>query len=159
MGEKITKIVIIVWKRTEIKAARVLLTLKYSNHYNFVALFCLQKRLQQWKIVDTNKRAGWNTRAGGKVFSKSINVQTKIRPYRVDFLLKINKRSCTSIRYTRVVRYVNARLKHISSFPTTLISAAYRSTLSSQYHSAEIISSYPYDVLFKRIYGLLNGFV
>ena len=40
---KITKIVIIVWKRTEIKAARVLLTLKYSNHYNFVALFRLQK--------------------------------------------------------------------------------------------------------------------
>ena len=31
-------------------------------------------------------------------------MQTKIRPYRVDFFLKINKGACTSIRYTRVCR-------------------------------------------------------
>ena len=42
-----------------------------------------------------------------------------------------------------VVRHSNARLKHISSFSTTLMSAAYRSTLSSQYHSAEIIYILP----------------
>ena len=46
---QITKIVIIVWKRTEIKAARLLLTLKYSNYYNFVALFRLQKRYNNEK--------------------------------------------------------------------------------------------------------------
>ena len=34
--------------------------------------------------------------------SKTINMQSKIRPYRVDFFLEINKRACTSIRYTRV---------------------------------------------------------
>ena len=39
---------------------------------------------------------------GGIFFSKSINVQTKIRPCRREFLLKINKCACTSIRYTRV---------------------------------------------------------
>ena len=42
-----------------------------------------------------------------------------------------------------VVRHSNTRLKHISSFSTTLMSAAYRSTLSSQYHSAEIIYFLP----------------
>ena len=31
-----------------------------------------------------------------------INVQTKIRPCRGKFFLKINKRACTSIQYTRV---------------------------------------------------------
>jgi hypothetical protein len=44
----------------------------------------------------------WNKRAGGIFFSETMNVQTKIRPYRGDFFLKINKRACTSIRYTRV---------------------------------------------------------
>ena len=39
---------------------------------------------------------------GGNFFSKSIKVQTKIKPCRGDFFLKINKRACTSIRYTRV---------------------------------------------------------
>ena len=39
---------------------------------------------------------------GGNSFSKSINVQTKIRLSRGKFLLKMNKRACTSIRYTRV---------------------------------------------------------
>ena len=33
-------------------------------------------------------------------------MQTKIRPCRGEFFLKINKRACTSIRYTRA--YVNA---------------------------------------------------
>ena len=58
----------------------------------------------EWNFdhTNTNKRAGWNKRAGGNFFSKSINVQTKIRPCRGDFLLKINKRACTSIRYNRV---------------------------------------------------------
>jgi hypothetical protein len=51
---------------------------------------------------NTNKRAGWNKRAGGIFFSKSINVQTKIRPCRGDFFLKINKHAYTSIQYTRV---------------------------------------------------------
>ena len=55
------------------------------------------------KFEHTNKRAGWNKCAGGNFFSKSINVQTKIRPCRGDFFLKINKRASTSIRYTRVV--------------------------------------------------------
>ena len=80
-------------------AARVLLTLKYKSHL----LLCVAcKKVTIMKKVETNKRAGWNKRAGRKVFSKLINVQTKIRPYRVDFFLKINKRACTSIRYTRV---------------------------------------------------------
>ena len=52
--------------------------------------------------TNTNKRAGWNKRAGGIFFSKSINVQTKIKPCRGEFFLKINNRACTSIRYTRV---------------------------------------------------------
>ena len=45
-----------------------------------------------------------NKRAGGNFFSKSINMQTQIRPCRGDFFLKINKRACTSIRYTRVLQ-------------------------------------------------------
>ena len=60
--------------------------------------------------TNTNKRAGWNKRAGGNFFSKSINVQTKIRPCRVEFFLKINKRACTSIRYTRVVKVLLSNL-------------------------------------------------
>ena len=67
-------------------------------------MFCQQKSYNNEKKLENNKRAGWNKRAGRKVFSKLINVQTKIRPYRVDFFLKINKRACTSIRYTRVFR-------------------------------------------------------
>ena len=55
--------------------------------------------------TNINKRAGWNKSAGGNFFSKSINVQTKIRPCRVDFFLKINKCVCTSIRYTRVLSW------------------------------------------------------
>ena len=49
-----------------------------------------------WKINNHavgNKRAVWNRRAGGNFFSKSINVQTKIRPCRGGFFLKINKRA------------------------------------------------------------------
>ena len=50
------------------------------------------------------KRAGWNICAGGIFFfSKSINVQTQIRPCRRELLFKINKRACASIRYTRVI--------------------------------------------------------
>ena len=45
-----------------------------------------------------------NKHAGGNFFSKSINVQTKIRPCRGDFFLKINKHACTSIQYTRVLK-------------------------------------------------------
>ena len=60
------------------------------------------KKVTIMKKVETNKRAGWNKRVRRKVISKFINVQTKIRLYRVDFFLKINKRACTSIRYTRV---------------------------------------------------------
>ena len=51
---------------------------------------------------DFVKRTGWNRRTGWNFFSKSINVQTRIRPCRGEFFLKINKRACTSIRYTRV---------------------------------------------------------
>ena len=40
-----------------------------------------------------NRRAVQNKRAGGKIVSKSINVQTKIRPCRGEFFLKINKRA------------------------------------------------------------------
>ena len=40
-----------------------------------------------------NRRAVRNKRAGGKIVSKSINVQTKIRPCRGKFFLKINKRA------------------------------------------------------------------
>ena len=40
-----------------------------------------------------NRRAVRNKRAGGKIVSKSINVQTKIRPCRGEFFLKINKRA------------------------------------------------------------------
>jgi hypothetical protein len=59
--------------------------------------------VSEFSLSNTNKRAGWNRCAGGNFFSKPINVQTKIRPCRGDFFLKINKRACTSIRYTRVV--------------------------------------------------------
>ena len=76
--------------------------------------------------ANTNTHAGWNKRTGGIFFSKTINVQAKIRPCRGDFFLKINKRAgqipiqmqenkraggffsqinkraCTSIRHTRV---------------------------------------------------------
>ena len=38
-----------------------------------------------------NRRAVRNKRAGGKIVSKSRNVQTKIRPCRGEFFLKINK--------------------------------------------------------------------
>jgi hypothetical protein len=43
-----------------------------------------------------NRRVGQNKRVGG------INVQGEIRPCRGEFFLKINKRACTSIRYTKV---------------------------------------------------------
>ena len=43
------------------------------------------------KILKNIKRAGQNKRAGGNFFSKSINVQTKIRPCRGIFCLKINQ--------------------------------------------------------------------
>ena len=59
--------------------------------------------MQVEKFFKTIKRAGHNRRAGRNFFTKSINVQTKIRPCRGEFFLKINKRACTSIRYTRVV--------------------------------------------------------
>ena len=49
------------------------------------------------KFEHTNKRAGWNIHAGGNFSSKSINVQSKIRQYRVEFF---------SIRYTRVLGYL-----------------------------------------------------
>ena len=65
----------------------------------------INKRADQNKAVNI----GWNKRAGEFFFSKSINMQTKIRPCRGDFFLKINKRACTSIRYTRVVYDRNLR--------------------------------------------------
>ena len=60
-------------------------------------------------FLKINKRAGQipiqmqeNKHAGGFFPSKNINVQTKIRPCRGKFFLKINKRARTSIQYTRV---------------------------------------------------------
>jgi hypothetical protein len=41
--------------------------------------------VQVGKFLKNIKRAGQNRRAGGKIFSKSINVQTKIRPCRGGF--------------------------------------------------------------------------
>jgi hypothetical protein len=41
--------------------------------------------VQEGKFLKNIKRAGQNRRAGRKIFSKSINVQTKIRPCRGDF--------------------------------------------------------------------------
>ena len=96
-------------------AARVLLTLKYKS-YLLLCVAC--KKVTIMKKVETNKRAGWNKRAGRKVFSKLINVQTKIRPYRVDFFLKINKRACTSIWYTRVYKNVTRGPRIIAMFGT-----------------------------------------
>ena len=49
--------------------------------------------VQVEKFLKNIKRAGQNRRAGGKIFSKSINVQTKIRLCREEFFLKINKRA------------------------------------------------------------------
>ena len=49
---------------------------------------------------------------GGILFSKSINMQTKMRPCRGKFSLKINKRACTSIRYTRVFGNLNTKYKY-----------------------------------------------
>ena len=40
-----------------------------------------------------NRRVVQNKHAGGKIVSKSINMQTKIRPCRGKFFLKINKRA------------------------------------------------------------------
>ena len=45
-----------------------------------------------------NRRVGRNKCACGK----TLNLQTKIRPCRGEFFLKIDKRACTSIWYTRV---------------------------------------------------------
>ena len=42
---------------------------------------------------------GWN------FFSKSIDMQTKIRSCRKESFFKINKRACTSIRYNRVLAW------------------------------------------------------
>ena len=39
----------------------------------------------------------------GNFLSKTINVQTQIRPCKGDFFLKINKRACTFIRHTWVL--------------------------------------------------------
>jgi len=58
--------------------------------------------MQVGKFLKNIKRAGQNRSAGGKFSGKSINVQIKIKPSRGEFFLKINKRACTSIRYTRV---------------------------------------------------------
>ena len=44
--------------------------------------------VQVGKFLKNIKRAGQNRRAGGIFFSKSINVQTKIRPCRGDFFSK-----------------------------------------------------------------------
>ena len=63
------------------------------------------------KFLKNIKHAGQNRRAGGKFFSKSINLQTQIRPYRGDFFLKINKCACTSIRYTKVAVFALAHSK------------------------------------------------
>ena len=40
----------------------------------------------------------------GKISLKLIDVQTKIRPCRWEFIFKLNKHACTSIRYTRVLK-------------------------------------------------------
>ena len=47
--------------------------------------------VQVGKFLKNIKHAGQNRHAGGNFFSKSVNVQTKIRPCRGDFFLKINK--------------------------------------------------------------------
>ena len=52
----------------------------------------VQLQLAKYSSVP-NRRAVRIKRAGGKIVSKSINVQTKIRPCRGEFFLKINKRA------------------------------------------------------------------
>ena len=47
-------------------------------------------------------RTGLNNRSGWNFFSKIISAQGLISSHRVDFFLKNNKRTCSSIRHTRV---------------------------------------------------------
>ena len=54
--------------------------------------WCVSNNFNFYSSVP-NRRAVQNKRAGGKIVSKSINVQTKIRPCRGKFFLKINKRA------------------------------------------------------------------
>ena len=74
----------------------------------------IKSRLCQW-ITNISKRAGWNERAGGDFSTKSINVQSKKRRYRLEFFLKINKRACTSIRWTRVDKSLCSRCLMVST--------------------------------------------
>ena len=60
-------------------------------HGLYTYMVCIP--MTNFEHTNTNKRAGWNKRAGRNFFSKSINVQTKIRPCRGKFFLKINKRA------------------------------------------------------------------
>ena len=52
-------------------AARVLSPVKYRSQLVIICCSVLSaKKLQQLRIMKFNKRAGWNKRAGRKVFSK-----------------------------------------------------------------------------------------
>ena len=63
-------------------------------------------KLKIWYMYDKNKYFYIKSEnfkcAEGNVFLELINVQTQIKPCRRNFLLKTNKRTFTSIRYTRV---------------------------------------------------------
>ena len=80
--------------------------------------------MQVGKFLKNIKRAGQNRSAGGKFSGKSINVQIKIKPSRGEFFLKINKRACTSIRYTRVVERIRYLEKKVAMKPQTSLIAS-----------------------------------
>ena len=76
---------------------------KGTNYFNtfegFHNVFCAQV----YFLSEKNKRTGFNKRTGLKICQKLINEQDLIRGDRTEFFQKINKRTCSSIKYSRVL--------------------------------------------------------
>ena len=92
--------------------------------------------MQVGKFLENIKRADQNKAVqGGNFFSKSINVQTKIRLCRGEFFLKINKRAHTSIWYTRVhaIKKCFSMLGHFQEMTSNPLSKSYLGTLGTMY--------------------------
>ena len=73
-------------------SSRICTLMQWMAYWNFVLSTLVYRidvqdeiNVQVGKFLKNIKCAGQNRRAGGNFFSKSINVQTKIRPCRGDF--------------------------------------------------------------------------
>ena len=83
----------------------------FEIYRSFLTIYILYIKLKNFLSTNTNKRAGWNRRAGGNFFPKLINVQTKMGGFFFSKLIKVQARLFGTLEYIKITLHTIS--KHI----------------------------------------------